>query len=87
MNNQPAYTSWGGDGWFADIGMAAGEIAWVVAFLAVYIAAVGSAGWVIGIAMRWIPASLAAPAAFLVLRYLWPVIFIVALVLVLKIMG
>lgn len=55
----------------AMVGTAIGGIAMVVTFIAVYIAAVGSVGWVIGIALGWIPAGLASALAYLVFRYLW----------------
>lgn len=55
----------------AMVGTAFGGIAMVVTFIAVYIAAVGSVGWVIGIALGWIPAGLASALAYLVFRYLW----------------
>jgi hypothetical protein len=53
------------------VGTAIGGIAMVVTFIAVYIAAVDSVGWVIGIALGWIPAGLASALAYLVFRYLW----------------
>jgi hypothetical protein len=53
------------------VGTAIGGIAMVVTFIAVYIAAVDSVGWVIGIAVGWIPAGLASALAYLVFRYLW----------------
>jgi hypothetical protein len=43
----------------------------VVAFLVVYLAAIDSAGWVIGIALGWIPAFFAAATAFFIGRHLW----------------
>ncbi len=54
-----------------DIGLFVGPIAAVLAFVGVYIAAVNSIGWVIGIALGWIPAGLAAVLAYFVFRYLW----------------
>lgn len=51
-------------------------IGWVcgaVIFIAVMIAAIGSVGWVIGIALGWIPALLAGTIAAFALRYIWPV--------------
>jgi hypothetical protein len=59
------------EGWFAIAGMIVGWLAAVITFIAVYIAAVGSVGWVIGIALGWIPAGLAAGLAYLLFRYLW----------------
>jgi hypothetical protein len=53
------------------IGMVVGALAAVITFLWVYIAAVGSVGWVIGIALGWIPAGIAAFIAFWIGRYLW----------------
>lgn len=50
------------------VGTAIGGIAMAVTFIAVYIAAVDSVGWVIGIALGWIPAGLASALAYLVFR-------------------
>lgn len=63
--------------WFSIVGKAFGGIAWLITFIGVYIAAVDSVGWVIGIALGWIPAGLAAVLAYLVFRYLWWAILIV----------
>lgn len=71
-----------GDGWVAVVGIFAGSIAALIAFIWVYIAAVGSVGWVIGIALGWFPAMLAAGVAFLVFRFLWPLALVGVLVLV-----
>ena len=73
MNSQSSHsTPWNrGDGWFARIGLVASWIGWVGAFLGVYIAAIGYAGWVIGLALGWMPALLAALAASAVLRHSW----------------
>jgi len=59
------------DSGFAMIGMAIGGLAAVITFICVYIAAVGSVGWVFGIALGWIPAGLAGWIAFFLGRYLW----------------
>lgn len=58
-------------GWFSITGIIVGLFAAGITFIAVYIAAVASVGWVVGIALGWIPASLAASLAFLIGRYLW----------------
>jgi hypothetical protein len=57
--------------WTDIAGMIIGSLAALMTFLAVYIAAVGSVGWVFGIAIGWIPATLAAWLAWLLFRYLW----------------
>lgn len=69
---------------FAGVGMLTGGIALIVTYFAVYIAAVDSVGWVIGIALGWIPSGLAAWVAYGILRFLWPVLIVAALVLVSK---
>lgn len=56
------------------IGMLLGGVTALVTFIAVYIAAVGSVGWVIGIALGWIPAGLAAAIAGTLVRWLWPLL-------------
>jgi hypothetical protein len=71
--------------WFVDVSWAAGWVGFVITFLAVYIAAIGSVGWVIGIALGWIPAMLAAGFAFFVFLWLWWLILIAIAVLALKI--
>lgn len=53
------------------IGNVCGGLGGLIAFFAIYIAAVGSVGWVIGIAIGWIPAYLGALLTFFLLRYLW----------------
>ena len=57
--------------WFDNTGMVIGSLAGLITFIIVYIAAVGSAGWVFGIALGWIPAGLASGLAYLIFRYLW----------------
>jgi len=49
-----------------------GLLAAAAAFIVVYAAAVSSVGWVIGIALGWIPAYLASCLAFFLVRvFLW----------------
>lgn len=69
-------------GWFGVTGTVVAYFAAVVTFIAVYIAAVGSVGWVIGIALGWIPAGLASGVAFLVGRYLWWLLALAILLIV-----
>jgi hypothetical protein len=69
-------------GWFGVTGTIVGYLAAVVTFIAVYIAAVASVGWVIGIALGWIPATLAFGVAFLVGRYLWWLLALAILLIV-----
>lgn len=57
--------------WFDNTGMVIGSLAGLITFIIVYIAAVGSVGWVFGIALGWIPAGLASGLAYLIFRYLW----------------
>jgi hypothetical protein len=56
--------------WIAGIGG-------IIAFFAVWIAAVMSVGWVLGIALGWISAALAACLAAVILKWGWPVIALV----------
>jgi hypothetical protein len=58
-------------GLFAVIGGLVGGLGGIVTFLVVYLAAIDSVGWVIGIALGWIPAFLAAAVVYFVGRYLW----------------
>ena len=53
------------------IGTFAGLVGAILVFLAVYAAAIGYSGWVVGIALGWIPAILAALVAGFIFRYLW----------------
>jgi hypothetical protein len=75
------------DGWIAGIGLLIGVIAWLVTFLAVYVAAVDSAGWVVGIALGWIPATMAGGVAFFLFRYLWWAIALVVAYFALRLHG
>ena len=59
---------------YLGIGLLFGWLAGIITFVAVYIAAVGSVGWVIGIALGWIPSMLAAGLAYFIFRWLWPLI-------------
>ena len=56
-----------------------GALSGVITFIWVYILAVGYSGWVVGIALGWFPAGLAALAAFFVCGYLWPLITFVVI--------
>ena len=58
--------------WYLAIGTISGGIAALITFIGVMIAACNEAGWVIGIALGWIPAALAAAVAFVLVRFLWP---------------
>ena len=62
--------------WLNYVGLPIGCIAAVITFLGVYLAAVDSVGWVIGIALGWIPSSLAAWLAFWIFRLLWPFLLV-----------
>jgi hypothetical protein len=58
------------DLWSA-IGAFSGIVGAILVFLAVYAAAIGYAGWLVGIALGWIPAILGALVAGFLFRYLW----------------
>ena len=64
----------------------AGGCAALVAFVGVYVAAVSSVGWVIGIALGWIPAMLAALLAgfvvYVAFRFFWMIILLGGLVFI-----
>ena len=58
-------------GLFGVIGGLVGGLGAVISFVVVYLAAIESAGWVVGIALGWIAASLAAGIAYFLGRYFW----------------
>jgi hypothetical protein len=68
------------EGWYMWTGACIGSLAALVTFVIVYIAAIGSVGWVIGIALGWIPAGLAAAVVGGLFRWLWP-LFLIGLAL------
>lgn len=57
--------------WYGTVGDVLGAGAAIIAFLAIYAAAVASVGWVIGIALGWVAAGLAAWIAYALVRALW----------------
>jgi hypothetical protein len=57
------------DGAFATTGYVIGGLTALITFVCVYIAAIGSVGWVFGIALGWIPDGLKRNEEYL--RYLW----------------
>jgi hypothetical protein len=61
----------GAEGLWNAVGTFAGIVGALLVFLAVYAAAIGYSGWVVGIALGWIPAILASLAAGILVRYLW----------------
>lgn len=63
------------------IGSILGGVGGLATFVIVYILAIDSAGWVVGIALGWVVAGLATAAVFLVLRYLWPFALLFAIYL------
>ncbi len=72
-------TESGEDRWYWAAGNALGSIGGIIAFIWIYIAAVGSVGWVIGIALGWIPAILGALLCYVLLRLLWlPAMLLIA---------
>ena len=61
------------------IGQFLGAIGTLIVYFGVWLAAADSAGWVIGIALGWIPAAIAAGIAYFVLRYLWWLFLLIAI--------
>lgn len=59
------------DAWYWNAGTIIGSLAGIVTFIAIYIAAVGSVGWVIGIALGWVPAALGSIVCYILVRLLW----------------
>lgn len=59
------------DRWYWATGDVIAGIGAVICFISIYIAAVSSVGWVVGIALGWIPAYLGAALCGLLLRFLW----------------
>lgn len=53
-----------------------GFLAAAAAFIGVYIGAAASAGWVIGLALGWIPAVIAAGLCYSLTKALWPVLLV-----------
>lgn len=74
-------------GWYLKTGRVLGGITAVIVFVAVYIAAIGSVGWVIGIALGWIPAGLAAVVSGGLVMFLWGPAALVLLILIFKLSG
>ena len=75
-----------GDG-FEATSAVIGGIAAVVTFVAVWIAAIGSVGWVFGIALGWIPAWIAAAIAYVFFRFLWPLLLLGVLAIIVLATG
>lgn len=67
--------------WEATVGYWLGVTAAALSFVGVYLAAVASVGWVLGIALGWIPAGLAAVAMFFLFKYLWWLVLLAALII------
>lgn len=66
------------DRWYWAAGDVIGVIGAVICFISIYIAAIASVGWVLGVALGWIPAYLGAALCGVLLRFLWlPVLLIV----------
>jgi len=70
---------------YLGVGVVVGWLAAVVTFIAVYVAAVSSAGWVIGIALGWIPAGIAAVIVGYLVGGLWPILAIGLAVVIYKV--
>ena len=58
------------------IGSILGILGACIAFFGAYSAAISSTGWVIGLALGWITAWLAAAVAFVLFRHLWPFVLV-----------
>ena len=71
IHQEYATAKTGGEGLWNAVGTFAGTVGALLVFLAVYAAAIGYSGWVVGIALGWIPAILASLAAGILVRYLW----------------
>lgn len=70
------------DAWYWNAGNIIGTIASIVTFIAIYIAACGKAGWVIGIALGWIPALIGGVLCYMLVKLLWlPALLIVGALL------
>jgi hypothetical protein len=68
------------DRWYWATGDVIGSIGGLIAFVWICFAAINSVGWVVGIALGWIPAGLGALACYLLVRILWlPAIGLIAL--------
>jgi ABC-type Mn2+/Zn2+ transport system permease subunit len=66
-------------GIYFGIGTLVGGLTAIAAFVAVYVLAIDSVGWLLGIALGWIPALIAAAVAAVLLRYLWPAVLFLLL--------
>lgn len=70
------------DAWYWNAGNIIGTLAGIVTFIAIYIAACGEAGWVIGIALGWIPALIGSVLCYMLAKLLWlPALLIVGALL------
>jgi hypothetical protein len=68
-----------GKEYYEGFGTFLGALGAIAAFLGVYAAAVASVGWVIGLALGWVAAGIAASITFAVVKYLWPLALLAAL--------
>jgi hypothetical protein len=62
-------------------GKGLGAIGAVIVYFGIWIAAADSAGWVIGIALGWIPAAILAAISYAVLRYMWWLVLLIGIYL------
>lgn len=76
---EPIYHTHGGMGWYR-IG---GYIAAGITFLSIWVAAFISWGFLVGLAIGWLPAIIGA----IIVRFIWPIIVIVLLILLLLVFG
>jgi hypothetical protein len=61
------------------VGAFLGAIGALIVYFGVWIAAADSAGWVIGIALGWIPAAIAAGIVWVLLRYGWWLLLLIGI--------
>ena len=71
MSYAHAETSRSGDGWHSIIGIILGSLSALITFIVIMIAACDSAGWVVGIALGWIPALIGATIVCWLVWLLW----------------
>jgi hypothetical protein len=64
---------------YSTFGEILGFICGAAAFLIVYAAAISSVGWVIGLALGWVAAGIAASLAYLAGKHLWPLAVVAGL--------
>lgn len=71
-----------GDELYHRIGSLLGIFGAWIAFFGAYSTAINSTGWLMGLALGWTTAWLAAAIAFVILRRLWPFMLVLLIALV-----